>query len=123
MLTHPRVPEAHWTPTLATVENQRRTWDTWFVNESLPGESGAYEMAEFVITFSYAVKGTTYTGKFTANSPREIGETFPILFDPSTPKVNSGSDRKVNPWLRAAVWLGGIAIAFLLIELFPDAEW
>ena len=73
-------------------------------------------MAKFIITFSYAVEGKTYTGKFTAGSPQEIGETFQILFDPNNPEVNSESDKKMNPWLRAAAWVGGVASVILLIK-------
>ena len=123
MLTPVGPPNPLWRPASARVENWRRTLDTWFVDESSPDEVGTYQLAKFVITFSYVVKDNTYSGKFTAGSPRDIGETFEILYDPEKPEVNTGSDKKMSPWMRAAAWIGGVATVILLMKLFPDAGW
>jgi hypothetical protein len=115
-------PELPWTPVLAKVTSCRRTVDTWFVRESVPTDGLLYERARFVVYFSYSVAAKEYSGRYTAYSPREVGETFEILFDPEHPECNTGSDKEIKIWLKVAAVGGGIVITLLLSRLFSGSN-
>lgn len=116
-------PEQSWKSTSATVVGCRRTLDSWLVDESAPDEFGSYSIAKFVIHFSYPAVGRVYAGKYIAGSPKEIGETFEIMFNASSPKENTGSDKDRPVWLHGLAAVVGIAVTLLLIKLLPDANW
>jgi hypothetical protein len=87
------------------------------VDESTTAVDGDYQLAEYVITFSYIAQGKTYVGKYKAGSPEEDGHTFEIQYDPSHPERNTGSDEHPNLWVRVSVWIAGGTLAFLIIWL------
>jgi hypothetical protein len=87
------------------------------VDESTTTSDGDYQHAEYVITFSYSDQGKIYVGKYKAGSPEETGHTFEILYDPSRPESNTGSDVPLKPWVKVIVWVAGGALTFLIVWL------
>lgn len=115
--------QASWQPALATVRNCRRTYATWFVDESSPDEGGTYHLAQWLVSFSYGVDGKTYGGRFQAGSPHRPGDTFSITFDPAHPQNHTGSDPKRKPLAAVLLWGVAAALLALLMHFFPDIRW
>jgi hypothetical protein len=86
------------------------------VDETAISDEGI-QPAEFLITFSYAVRSQTYYGKYKAGAPVEPGHTFEIQYDESNPQRNTESEVVAEPWPRVIVGILGVAIAALVIWL------
>ena len=87
------------------------------MDESTTSSDGEYQLAEYVITFSYSAQGKTYVGKYKAGSPEDDGHTFEIQYDPSRPERNTGSDEPPKPWVRVTVLVAGCILGVLIIWL------
>ena len=82
-----------------------------------------YAPPEFVVTFSYLADDRTFEGTYRANSPREVGHDFEILYDPKRPSRNTGSDVLNNRWAGVAAAVVGVLAALLGIWLWGKTDW
>jgi hypothetical protein len=103
--------ETPWSAAFATVTASRSTYNSWSLDDP----------AEFLITFSYSAEGKVYTGKYKAGSPKDVGDTFEISFNPDNPQENTGEDPKLKPWVRAFAIILGTLVTLILIKFFPWA--
>ncbi|MBB5059788.1 hypothetical protein HDF16_004517 [Granulicella aggregans] len=105
-----------WVVAIATITGCRQT-----LLSSLPGNRtnlGQGDFPTYIVSFSYKANGHTLYGSYKANSPRKIGHTFEVSYDPKHPKRNTGNEFS-SGWIRAAVWivvgcLGALAAWFKL---------
>ena len=122
MLTMPRSSEQRranrWASTQATITACKQTL---LGQESFSDEG--YLPAEYLVTFSYQADGQDFDGSYRVNSPQDIGHTFEILYNPSNPRQNSGSDSLANPWRKWSARIIGIAAALLAIWLWGRKDW
>jgi hypothetical protein len=59
---------------------------------------------EYVITFKYSVQGRDYSGKYKARSPPELGQTFEIMYDPTSPGTNTVSYSVQTHRMKVLIW-------------------
>lgn len=108
--------ETPWCLTTATVTKCKETFATSMVDETAISDEGI-QPPEFLITFSYAVRGQTYYGRYKAGAPVEPGHSFEIQYDASNPQRNTESEVVAEPWPRVIVWIVVGVIAALVIWL------
>ena len=101
-----------WLPTVARVTGCKVSWF-----RSGPFEEGLGTV--YRVTYSYRVLDRTYRGSYVAGSPQTVGHTFEILYNPVSPRENTGSGDpgNGNPWIKLATAVVGVAAAALLIWL------
>jgi hypothetical protein len=99
-----------WQPATATIRKCRTSWS------ETSSEGGPQQ---YVVTFSYEVRGRTYRGWYYAGTRHEPGETLHILYDPLHPEKNTGSEHQGPLWARVLAWILGSVLAILLIRFGP----
>jgi hypothetical protein len=100
-----------WVTSTAVVTGCQRTFSTSFVDESVLTD-GIYEVAQFVINFSYEADGNSYDGRYMSGVPREDGYCFGILYDPKRPTRNTASEAPENGLMGWPRWK---AVCFIVV--------
>lgn len=104
----------HWHPATATIVGCKRTF-TSLLWDWEPQSGNYYQpIPEYVITFTYSVQGREYTGKYKAGLPQEPGQTFEIMYDPTSPNRNSGSDWMQSHSTKVLILVMVVALLFLI---------
>ena len=92
-----------WTATAATVTDV----SSEVVGSSTHGSSRTY----YIMTYEYAVNGETYTGSTERlSSPRLVGDTIPVKYDPDSPEASTAT-LSPNPHNLAVLLILGTAFA------------
>ena len=99
-----------WLPVQAVVSD---CLPSWF--RTGEGESGM--PGEYVVSFTYKVRGTTFQGWYSAGSFHESGKTIHILYDPLHPEKNTGSENQASTRSRIIASIVGASLTVFLIWL------
>lgn len=105
----------HWHPATATIVGCRRTFESLFWYWDIRIGNYSPPEPEYVISFTYSVQGRDYRGKYKAGSPQEPGQSFEIMYDPTSPSRNTGTDWVQTPLTKVLIWVMGGAVAALMI--------
>jgi hypothetical protein len=77
------------------------------------------DLAHYVVTFTYRVNGTTYSGELSSPVQVEPGDTFLLRYNPADPKENNSLESELDrPWFKEYTWLvGALIVAAMLFGL------
>jgi hypothetical protein len=100
-----------WADTTATVYScgWEETPGRGFALRSL---SGLFS-GQYIIVFSYTVKGKYYSGEFTSYKEWKEGSTFPLRYNHENPEETDREDEENNSPAVIASWVIGIMLVIL----------
>ena len=77
------------------------------------------DLAHYVVSFTYNVNGTAYSGELSSPVQVEPGDTFALRYNPADPKENNSLESEFDrPWYKEYTWLvGGLIVAAALADV------
>jgi hypothetical protein len=105
----------HW------LETEAEVTDCTFARQSYEIDAAGMDtdLAHYVVTFTYKVNGTTYSGVLSSPAEVQPHDTFAIHYNPADPKENNSLESELDrPWFKEYTWLvGALIVAAMLFDL------
>ena len=105
----------HW------LETEAEVTDCTFARQSyeIDGAGMDTDLTHYVVTFTYKVNGTTYSGVLSSPVQVEPGDTFLLRYNPADPKENNSLESELDrPWFKEYTWLvGALIVGAMLFDL------
>jgi hypothetical protein len=107
------VKSGEWPTTEATVYSCG--WEGTPIDGLLSRRFSGIFSGHYIVVFAYEVNRNHFSGEFNSSSEWKDGSKFPLRYNPENPDENDREDELDSPLIKIATWVGGLALAALVI--------